>query len=211
MFARRHHIGLSSPVDRARLRQPRLAAAPRVVVELLPREQHALLDVAEDRHDRHVDGYADERALRADNQLRDGDLDVPDHHVVLGVDEPAVEHDVDEHGGHDEREAARETLHARERAVRRAREDAHPQVLVAHVLHRLHAEGIVERQVVVGVESPLDGAPLRVGRQPAVADEVPHLVRLDVVDRDLVEVPATTTRHISTGTYVYLLGNCQLI
>ena len=179
-----------------------MAAAPHVAVELLPREQHPLLDVAEDRHDRHVDGDADDRALRADDQLRDGDLDVADHHVVLGVDEAAVEHDVHEHRGHDEREPAREALHARERAVRRAREDAHPQVLVAHVLHRLHAERVVERQVVVGVEAPLDGALLRVGRQPAVADEVPHLVRLDVVDRDLVEVPATTTRHVSTGTYI---------
>ena len=57
----------------------------------------------------------------------------------------AEEHDVHEHRGHDEGETARQALHPGEGAVSRAHPDAHPEVLVEHVLFRDHAQRVAVR------------------------------------------------------------------
>ena len=79
---------------------------------------HSLFDVTEDHYDRHVKRDTNKSALRSDDQLRYGYLDVPYEQVIQRSDLSPVEHDIRQHGGHHELESARQTLNARERTVR---------------------------------------------------------------------------------------------
>ena len=75
-------------------------------------------------------------------------------------------------------------------------------MLVPRVLRGLDAERVQESWITVGVQSPFDDSDVWIGGEPTIADEVPHFVRLDVVNRDLIQVPVTQCTHFLLVTYV---------
>ena len=64
-------------------------------------------------------------------------------------------------------------------------------MIVASVLRGLDAECVQESRVAVGVQQPFDDSDVGIGGEPTIADEVPHFVSLDVMNRDLIEIPVT--------------------
>ena len=105
-----------------------------------------------------------------------------------------MKHDRSYHGDHDEAHPAGDALNASEHAVRRGKEDAQPKMLVSDYLCRLHLESVRQVASVAHVKGTSNTPQPPLGRQPVVAHEVPHLVRLNVAHRYLVEIPGNYDR-----------------
>ena len=149
------------------------------------------LQIPENPDDRYVDRQRDERALHGYDQRIDGDLREAESQPLVDGILDAEEHDIGQHRSEDERETARQPLDAGEGRVRGTCEDAHPEVFVAQLLQRLHAQHVLELVLARHVQLEEHAAVRAFGRQPAVADEVPRVLRVQVADRDLVKEPET--------------------
>ena len=164
-----------------------------------PRDTHGFdgvpgFELCEQADDQQVDGKHDERALHADDEVDEREVEVAVVDLLPGVvPRDAQEHEVHQHRGHQQVERARQPLLARERAGRRLGEDADPQVAAAEVLARRLRELVV---VAGGERVPLHGWDLRRDRlvaltqaEPVVEQAVPRLVGLQVHHHNLLQEP----------------------
>ena len=92
------------------------------------------LDSLEEVDDEHVDGEHEKAGLDADGHLTQVEVEASDLLLVLrAVRRDTVEHEVGQHGGHQERETTGQTLDAAKATVSRTREDAQPQVTLKKI------------------------------------------------------------------------------